>query len=416
MRTKQTPVPARGLSDEDSDSEGDLEALEAWQGPAPIDSGGDSGRAHGAAPPQSGADGASPCAAVQQMGAHDGGEPGSAAAAEAEVEAEGEADACAAADAETEAVGIAWPMFQEFAVRGSHPPSIAVPLDMMRTCFPGAELPLEMRLRLEVDGHPWGQPFPSRINPSGHIAAGLRSFPELFGCRVIGLRRDTDSGGAAALTLLLSSLEDERHGDDERPVAVRITEYVSSSRILSVKKDMVQACTITSIRRLSPSSIELRASTAAVPGGGGAGVRTAGARARPAGVGVKRRQPQQEREDSGSEEETCSSGGEGAEEGSKEGIDPPPGGDALAEAGCTAMLEAQRAAEALGLEPALFAAVCRGMQQATEGTVGARRFLAGDYPSLRYACGAGDVAVAREWMVRMAARGGGSGGGGSRGR
>ena len=87
-------------------------------------------------------------------------------------------------------------------------------------------------------------------------------------------------------------------------------------------------------------------------------------------------------------------------------IDPPPGGDALAEAGCTAMLEAQRAAEALGLEPALFAAVCRGMQQATEGTVGARRFLAGDYPNLRYACGAGDVAVAHEWMEHMAARGG----------
>jgi hypothetical protein len=121
MRTKQTPVPARGLSNEYSDSEGDLEALEAWQGPAPIDSGGDSGRAHGAAPPQSGADGALPCATVQQMGAHDGGEPGSAAAAEAEVEAEGEADACAEADAETEAagggsVGTVWPMVRSAAL------------------------------------------------------------------------------------------------------------------------------------------------------------------------------------------------------------------------------------------------------------------------------------------------------------
>jgi hypothetical protein len=87
-------------------------------------------------------------------------------------------------------------------------------------------------------------------------------------------------------------------------------------------------------------------------------------------------------------------------------IAPPPGSDALAEAGCAAILEAQRAAEALGLQPALFAAVCRGMQAATEGGSGARRFLACDYPSLRYACGAGDAAVAREWMQRMAARAG----------
>ncbi|GBF89649.1 photosystem II reaction center protein PSB28 [Raphidocelis subcapitata] len=92
-------------------------------------------------------------------------------------------------------------------------------------------------------------------------------------------------------------------------------------------------------------------------------------------------------------------------------IDPPPGGEALAEAGCTAMLEAQRAAKALGLEPALFDDVCCGMQQAVGGG-GARLFLAGDYPSLRYACSAGDAAVARKWMARMAARGGGGGGGG----
>jgi hypothetical protein len=67
------------------------------------------------------------------------------------------------------------------------------------------------------------------------------------------------------------------------------------------------------------------------------------------------------------------------------------------------MLEAQRAAEALGLPAPQFAALCRGMQRATTDADGARRFLAGDYPSLRYACGAGDVAVAREWMQRMAA-------------
>jgi 3-hydroxyisobutyrate dehydrogenase-like beta-hydroxyacid dehydrogenase len=82
----------------------------------------------------------------------------------------------------------------------------------------------------------------------------------------------------------------------------------------------------------------------------------------------------------------------------------PPSTDAVAEAACTAMLEAQRAAEALGLPPVQFDSVCSGLQRATANTNGARRFLAGGYPSLCYTCCAGDEAVARKWMDRMAAR------------
>ncbi|GBF89653.1 hypothetical protein Rsub_02371 [Raphidocelis subcapitata] len=579
MRTKQTPVPARGLSDDESDSE-EIEAWAARQGaphgPQPqaaalVDSGGAGGRARGAAPQQP-----EPGAAVQEMGAGDGGEAAAEAAGAVEVEGEVEARADAVAAG---GVGIVWELDQDFVVQGSSKPRVLVPMVMMRACFPGADLPLEVRLRLEVDGHPWGVPFASRIPASCYIVAGLASFPELFGCRMIGLRRDTDSGGVPALTALLSSVEGVRvRKPDEWPVWLRVTEGVCSKRVLSAKKDMVRAwwpdaqlpldltasfaldgaaagqpvpvqlrrsgrnhvlalrgpiplplgSTITSIRRLSPSSIELCASTAATPGGGGAGVRAARARPRPAGVGVKRRRPQRECEDSGSEEEACSSGGssssssgeeeeeeEEEEGGSEEGadtdtedtavpmpssrasgqrptaaqppapdlqraqrrvgpapggqpqrrplqpqqpqlqplqqqprqqqqrqqqgqrqrqqqqqqqpvgarlhalalrrIDPPPGGDALAEAGCTAMLEAQRAAEALRLEPALFAAVCRSMQQAVGSSGGARLFLAGDYPSLHYACSAGDAGVAREWMEHMAARGGGGGGGGGGG-
>jgi hypothetical protein len=85
------------------------------------------------------------------------------------------------------------------------------------------------------------------------------------------------------------------------------------------------------------------------------------------------------------------------------GIALPSDSGAVTKVGCTAMLEAQRAAEALGLPPAQFAAVCRGMQRATTDADGTLRFLAGDYPSLRYACDEGDESVAREWMERMAA-------------
>jgi hypothetical protein len=106
----------------------------------------------------------------------------------------------------------------------SNSPLIFAPSPMRRACFPGVEPPMDLQLRLEVDGHPWGEPFESRINGSFTMITGLRSFPELSGCRVIGLRHEARPDGPAAVTALLSSLGDERHGvavgpgPDEWPV------------------------------------------------------------------------------------------------------------------------------------------------------------------------------------------------------
>jgi hypothetical protein len=66
---------------------------------------------------------------------------------------------------------------------------------MMRAWFAGADLPLDLQLSLEVDGHPWGERFTSRITSACSVNAGLFRFPQLYGCRTVGLRREAASGG-----------------------------------------------------------------------------------------------------------------------------------------------------------------------------------------------------------------------------
>lgn len=80
--------------------------------------------------------------------------------------------------------------------------------------------------------------------------------------------------------------------------------------------------------------------------------------------------------------------------------------DALTEAATLAFCEVERAAAALGLPPALANAVCRAVERDTESPASCHRLLGMRYRRLRAAATAGEVAVAREWMEEMAARGG----------
>ncbi|KIY92479.1 hypothetical protein MNEG_15483, partial [Monoraphidium neglectum] len=85
-------------------------------------------------------------------------------------------------------------------------------------------------------------------------------------------------------------------------------------------------------------------------------------------------------------------------------IEVPPAcsGDAdVQDAAFKAFSEVERAAEALGLTPARLDAVCGGVQAATEGAAGCRRFLGMEYPRLRRACAAGAVDVVAAWMDRV---------------
>jgi hypothetical protein len=78
-----------------------------------------------------------------------------------------------------------------------------VPAGLLDAWFPGAPLPLNISLQLEVDGHTWGHRFDSRVDKARQITKGLRQFAELEGCDVTAFRR---AAGPAALDLILSSV------------------------------------------------------------------------------------------------------------------------------------------------------------------------------------------------------------------
>jgi hypothetical protein len=80
---------------------------------------------------------------------------------------------------------------------------VSVPKGLLAAWFPGAPLPLDVSLQLEVDGHPWGDRFDSRITKSFFMGRGCHRFPELDGCHVTAFRRAL---GPAALDLVVSSL------------------------------------------------------------------------------------------------------------------------------------------------------------------------------------------------------------------
>ena len=81
---------------------------------------------------------------------------------------------------------------------------IRVPNGLLAAWFPGAALPLDVSLQLEVDGTPWGLRFPSRIGAERKISQGLYSFRGLQGCPIVAFRRA--GSPAPALDLALSSL------------------------------------------------------------------------------------------------------------------------------------------------------------------------------------------------------------------
>jgi hypothetical protein len=95
----------------------------------------------------------------------------------------------------------------QFLSLSSQKPQIWVPRQLLAAWFPGAHLPLDVSLQLEVDGHPWGPRFDSRVNASHIINTGLHRFSELMGCRITAFRRAL---GTAALDLIVSSLQEQR--------------------------------------------------------------------------------------------------------------------------------------------------------------------------------------------------------------
>lgn len=64
-----------------------------------------------------------------------------------------------------------------------------VPQAMLDAWFPGAQLPLAVRLQLEVDGAPLGGRFASQIKSCRQIATGLQTPKELAGRAVTALRQ-----------------------------------------------------------------------------------------------------------------------------------------------------------------------------------------------------------------------------------
>jgi hypothetical protein len=92
-------------------------------------------------------------------------------------------------------------------LRCSSAPQIWVPTELLAAWFPGAPLPLNVSLQLEVDGHPWGARFDSHVTKSYRLTKGLRHLPELAGCRITAFRR---AAGPAALDLIVSSLQEQR--------------------------------------------------------------------------------------------------------------------------------------------------------------------------------------------------------------
>jgi hypothetical protein len=93
-----------------------------------------------------------------------------------------------------------------------------VPAGLLATWFPGAPLPLDVNLQLEVDGHPWGDRFDSRVSKSRWMTKGLRQFAELEGCHVTAFRR---AAGPAAMDLMLSSMRDQREASGAKRCGLR---------------------------------------------------------------------------------------------------------------------------------------------------------------------------------------------------
>jgi hypothetical protein len=91
--------------------------------------------------------------------------------------------------------------------RGGHTAQVSVPKALLAAWFPSAPLPLDISLQLEVDGHPWGPRFDTRITKSLFISQGWPCIHELDGCRVGAFRR---AAGPAAIDLVVSSLTGRR--------------------------------------------------------------------------------------------------------------------------------------------------------------------------------------------------------------
>jgi hypothetical protein len=111
-------------------------------------------------------------------------------------------------------------------------PEVWVPKGLLAAWFPGAPLPLDVSLQLEVDGHPWGPRFNSRVYESHQVKGsrmytayratkGLGRCSELAGCRVTAFRR---AAGPAAVDLIVSSLQEQQEdggGDCKGPQRLR---------------------------------------------------------------------------------------------------------------------------------------------------------------------------------------------------
>ncbi|KIZ00358.1 hypothetical protein MNEG_7604 [Monoraphidium neglectum] len=298
---------------------------------------------------------------------------------------------------------------------------------MLAAWFPGAPLPLNISVQLEVDGQPCDPPFDSTINRSGFIIKRIYSMTELAGCHLTNFRR---GAGDAALTLVItrggqrSALrggQEAGQGDVEAapqiPATPRLAEPREPGRTAGAQQ---QGAGIHRAQGgvLPAAPAAEQATRADVPGP------TAG-RARREGETPGARRQQAAPAAMPWAAAPAAVEAEGVAPAMLAGLAqlevPVPaaplaaGGAAALNAAAAALQEAAllayeevlRAAEALGLPPERLDTVCGGVQAATEEAGGCRRFLGMEYPRLRRACAAGAMDVVRAWMERVAGSGGG---------
>lgn len=84
--------------------------------------------------------------------------------------------------------------------------SLRIPKGLLSAWFPGAAVPLDISLQVEVDGHARGPRFDSRVTAAYKINRGLQAYAELAGCSITAFRR---AAGPAALDLIVSSMQEQ---------------------------------------------------------------------------------------------------------------------------------------------------------------------------------------------------------------
>ncbi|KAI8470346.1 MAG: hypothetical protein J3K34DRAFT_510530 [Monoraphidium minutum] len=338
--------------------------------------------------------------------------------------------------------------------------ALQVPRTLLAAWFPGAALPFDVSLQLEVDGAPWGPRFGSNINRAAGISKGMAgdmgdntwpvAITKVARCMYLpkAMVEAWWQGGSFPLAVRVTTVV----GGAARGAALQACVRMFTTRLgyiqyfLTLPADLPLApgATIVRWRLMGPGAIEAHAEEPATESEEREGEEEveeeedakeeAGQRVAPPPQLVLEEEaapppppPQQQRT-------TRASGGYGgrgptagasiamastedatgaamAALGVRE-VAAPPASDhaALAEAATLAFGEVVHVAGALGLPGETVGAACAAVEGAFEGGPAQQHlFLGTSYRRLAMACAGGRTAEARAWVERMAARGGGGG-------